>query len=88
MWSAVVPALASTYNNTKEIHEAAQTMPEEQRNNQHNLVASVSVVLHPSQNVRRLNFSQKSISSKFDQVYTKKCEYLQYQMDILRKYNF
>jgi hypothetical protein len=26
----------------------------------------------PSQNIRRLNFSQKSTSSKFDQVYTKK----------------
>jgi hypothetical protein len=46
MWSATVPALASTYNNTKEIHETAQTIPEGQQNDQHNHVASVSVAVH------------------------------------------
>jgi hypothetical protein len=45
-------------------------------------------LLPPSQNVRRLSSSQKSISSKFDQVYMKKYEYLKYQMDILRNYTF
>jgi hypothetical protein len=33
-------------------------------------------ILPPSQNVRRLSFSQKSTFSKFDQVYMKKYEYL------------
>jgi hypothetical protein len=32
----------------------------------------VLIILPPSQNVRRLSFSQKSTSSMFDQVYTKK----------------
>jgi hypothetical protein len=48
----------------------------------------VSLILPLSQNVRPLRFSQKSIFYKFDQVYTKKYEYLQYQMDILRNYTF
>jgi hypothetical protein len=43
-------------------------------------------VLPPSQNVRRLSFSQKSTSSKFNQVYIKIYEYLQYSMDVLRNY--
>jgi hypothetical protein len=47
-----------------------------------------SIVLTPSQNVRRLRFNQKSTFYKFDQIYTKKYEYLHYQMDILRNYTF
>jgi hypothetical protein len=47
-----------------------------------------SLLLPRFQNVRRLSFSQKSTSSKFDQVYTKTYGYLKYQMDILKNYTF
>jgi hypothetical protein len=36
----------------------------------------IEYVLPPSQNVRRLSFSQKSTSSKFDQVHMKNYEYI------------
>jgi hypothetical protein len=51
-------------------------------------ISSLYVILPPSQNVRRLSFSQKSIFFKFDQVYMKKYEYLQISNGYLEKLYF
>ena len=45
-----------------------------------------SLVLPPSQNIRRLRIGQKSNITNFDQIFRKIYLHLQYRMDILKKY--